>query len=112
MNNERKAEIKRAYKETAPRQGIFSITCAATGETWIDASGSIDTIRNRIWFTLGLGSHPNARLQQIWNQEGPDAVEFAIVEVFDADVSGFALDDLKKERRAHWLKQLGAKPYA
>lgn len=111
MNAQRKDELKRAYKETVPRKGVFSIRSAATGQTWVDSSATIDTIQNRIWFTLRMGHHPNRGLQQAWTASGPEAMTFAIVEVFPEDATGYALERLMKERKQHWIAALEAEPY-
>jgi hypothetical protein len=111
MDTRKKAEIKKAYKETPSRRGVFTIRCSATGQTWVDSARNVDTIKNRVWFTLGMGSSPNRQLQQAWNESGADTIEYEIVEVFPDDISDFALEDLLKERKQHWLKELAAEPY-
>lgn len=111
MDSRRRAVLKRAYKEAVPRKGIFKIRAMVTGQTWVDASTTIDTIQNRIWFTLRLGNHPNRKLQQAWNETGPDAMQFDVVEIFPEEVSGYALERLMKERKQHWLEALEAEPY-
>jgi len=110
MNPSRKAELKRAYKETPLRKGIFKVVCTATGRTWVDASTSLDSIQNRIWFTLRMGSHRNRALQKDWNEAGPEAMSFEIVEVFPDEATGFGLENLTKERRRFWLEELKAEP--
>jgi hypothetical protein len=110
MNPSRKAELKRTYKETPIRKGIFKIVCESTGQTWVDASTSLDSIQNRIWFTLRMGSHRNRDLQGAWNAAGADAMRFEIVEVFPEDVSGFGLENLTKDRKKHWMEALDATP--
>jgi len=110
MNSSRKAELKRTYKETPIRKGIFKVVCKATGNTWVDASTSLDSIQNRIWFTLRTGSHRNKALQRDWNEAGPDTMSFEIVEVFPDDATGFALENLTKDRRRHWMEELNAAP--
>lgn len=111
MDSNRKAELKRAYKETVPRKGVFKVHCSATGQTWIDASPNVDRIKNRIWFTLDMGNHPSRGLQEAWNAAGAAAMQFEIVEVFPPDASGYALERLMKERKQHWLEALEAEPY-
>ncbi len=111
MDASRKAEIKRAYKETASRRGIFKVHCAATGQTWVDASPNVDTMKNRVWFTLGMGTHPNRDLQRAWDEGGEAAMAYAVVEVFAADVTGYDLQRMMRERKQHWLEVLQAEPY-
>ncbi len=111
MNSERKTELKRAYKATEPRKGVFAVRSLTSGRTWVDAATNIDTIQNRIWFTLRMGTHPNGELQRTWNQSDPDAMAFDVVEVFDEDVKGYELEALMKERKQHWMQELGAEAY-
>ena len=108
MDRATRAEIKREYKQAAHPRGVFAITCTVTSRVWVDTAPNLDTIQNRIWFTLRLGSHHNAALQREWNEAGPDAFRFEAVEIFDGDVAGYALDTLTKDRKAHWMDALGA----
>ena len=111
MDNHRKAELKRAYKETVKRKGVFRVHSTATGESWVDTSPDLDSIKNRIWFTLRMGTHPNKKLQQTWNESGAEAMELTVVETFEEDVTGYDLERLMKERKEHWLEELQAEPY-
>ena len=111
MNANRKDDLKRAYKEAEVRKGVFKIQSTVTGQTWVDSSATVDTVKNRIWFTLRMGTHPHKKLQQAWNASGPEAMEFAVVEVFPEDTSGYALERLMKDRKQHWLAKLDAEPY-
>ena len=62
---DRKAAIA-AYKERKPAVGIYLIRCRASGQCWIGASPTLDTIQNRHWFTLRQGSFPQPALQAAW----------------------------------------------
>ncbi|MGA7304595.1 MAG: GIY-YIG nuclease family protein [Rhodothermales bacterium] len=108
MDSKRKAELRQAYKEAVPRSGVLKIHSAATGQTWIDTAANVDAIKNRIWFTLRMGNHPNKSLQQAWNESGPDAMLYEVIEVFKEDVSGYELERLMKERKQHWMDALQA----
>ena len=111
MDPKRKAELKRAYKEPPLRKGIFKVQDGKTGQTWVGASTHVDSFKNRIWFTLELGNHPNKEIQRAWNESGPEALSYAIVEVFKDDVTGYELERLMKERERHWIEKLGAEPF-
>ena len=108
MDAQRKAQLKRDYKQQTPRRGVFRVHCDATGQDWVDASTNLDSIKNRVWFDLRMGSHHNRALQQAWNEAGPDAMRFEIVEVFPEDASGYTLERLMKERKEHWMTELHA----
>ena len=110
MDAQQKALLKREYKEQTPRKGVFRVHCTTTGQSWIDASPTIDTIENRVWFDLRMGSHRNRELQRAWSEAGPEAMRFEIVEVFPEAASGYTLDRMMKERKAHWLEEFDASP--
>jgi hypothetical protein len=60
--DEKKAAIV-AYKERKSVAGIYSVRCKTSGKVWVGQSPNLDSIRNRIWFMLRLGSHRNRSLQ-------------------------------------------------
>lgn len=107
MKEQRKA-IVAAYKERAVPAGVYLVRCTATGETWIGQSPNLEAIQNRLWFTLRLGSHRTARLQQAWHEHGAESFTFEVVEqVVDEDQVHDLAAHLKK-RLAHWQAELGA----
>src|SRR3990167_183760 len=63
MEKSRRRDLVRDYKEIKSRPGVYSLTCAATGETWVGNSRAIDTQVNNIMFSLRHGSHRNRALQ-------------------------------------------------
>lgn len=107
---DRKAAIA-AYKERKPAVGIYLIRCRASGQCWIGASPTLDTIRNRHWFTLRHGSFPHPGLQTAWRAHGAESFGFEILEHLaedeeDASYRGLLL----KKRLAHWQAALQATP--
>src|SRR5947208_13951788 len=69
---QRKAAIS-AYKERDAAVGIFAVRCLASGEVWVGPSLNLDTIKNRIWFGLRMGSALNAEMQRAWSIHGSDS---------------------------------------
>lgn len=101
----------RDYKEIRSRPGVYSLTCAATGETWVGNSRAIDAQVNSIMFSLRHGSHRNRALQDAWSAHGEAGVVYAIVEALDdEEMTGIGRDTWLKERLRHWMKALNAKP--
>ncbi len=105
----RKAMI-REYKENPPPAGIFKITNTANGKILI---GKVLNVQGRINSNLAqlkFGSHRNRVLQEEWNQYGPDAFSFEILDFLKEDPANpetlvkelAVLEDL-------WLDKL--KPY-
>lgn len=107
MTNERKEAI-RTYKERKTRRGIFSIRCTATGEVWVGAAPNLDSVQNSIWFRLRHGHHRDARLQAAWNAHGEPSLHLTTLEELDEDTPALLLYDVLKQRKQHWIADLGA----
>ncbi len=107
MTIDRKAAVA-AYKERKARAGIYAVRCAATGEIWVGRTPNLDTVRNRHWFGLGLGTHPNRPLQAAWTAHGADAFSFEIVEVLEEEEIASVRESQLKGRAAHWRQAMAA----
>jgi hypothetical protein len=104
---DRKAAIHDYKKREAPA-GVYVLAHADTGQRWVGYADDLDSIMNRILFTLRFGSHRCAGLQAAWNTHGGDGLAFEPVETFAADAvpRGEAL----KARLADWRARLDAQP--
>ncbi len=105
--DDRKAAVD-AYKERVPVAGIFAVRCAATGQTWVGRAPDVDTIQNRLWFTLKQGSSTHRSLQAAWNDHGEAALVFEVVERLEEEELAFVRNRLLKDRQAHWVAQRAA----
>ncbi len=103
----RKAAIA-AYKERKSVAGIYTVRCTATGEVWVGQSPNLDTVQNRVWFTLRVAGNLNRALQKAWDDQGAQHFVFDVVERLDDDDLAYSRDALLKERLAHWRAELGA----
>jgi hypothetical protein len=111
MDKQSRRNAARDYKERKVPAGIFSLRCAATGDTWVGLSRNLDGQRNSIFFGLRLGSHMNKALQAAWNAHGEQAFEFSVVETIeDEDLTPYGREVWLKERERHWREALPAKP--
>jgi len=89
-----KNDLKREYKERRVLAGIFRITNLTSSKVLLGSSLNIEGPLNRHRFMLQTGMHPNKELQEDWNEFGPDAFKFEIVEtVKPSDKPGFCLTD-------------------
>ncbi|MGD0192002.1 MAG: GIY-YIG nuclease family protein [Rhizomicrobium sp.] len=111
MDNKRKREIARLYKEREKVHGVFAVRCAATGEAWIGTTPDIGTGKNREWAGLRLDRHSNAQMQAVWNAHGEESFTYEIVEEVRAD-NPLLVPALVKERSKHWMAELKARPIA
>ena len=104
---ERKAAIA-AYKERKTIAGIFAVRCLTSGQIWVGRAPDLGTMKNRVWFTLRQGNHPNAGLQAAWKAHGADSFNYEEVEALEEEEPGYARNAALKERLAHWQNELTA----
>ena len=100
----------REYKERVVPRGIFAIKCTPTGRAWVDSSPNLGVARNRIWFGLRLGNHPNRALQEEWNQQGEDAFTYEVLETLEPETPALNLADTLKVKKRDWVARLNAAP--
>lgn len=97
-----------AYKERKTIAGIYVVRCAVSNEIWVGQAPNVETIQNRIWFTLRQGSHPCRSLQGAWNAHGEAGLTFAECERLDDEETAYVRNSLLKERWLHWRTALKA----
>ncbi len=105
--DDKKAAIA-AYKERKPVGGVYLVRCLPTGEVWIGHWADLDTIRNRIWFSLRQGTHSNRGLQAAWTAHGAEAFRFEILERVDPEKPAFFQEADLRARAGHWRSRMGA----
>lgn len=76
---DRKALI-REYKETRRPMGVFRLYNKLTGKSFVGRSVDLPAILNRHRAQLRMGVHASRELQQDWNDLGPDAFDFEILD--------------------------------
>jgi hypothetical protein len=106
MNSDDKKVAIAAYKKHKTVAGIFAVRCGATGQVWVGQSPNLDTIQNRIWFSLRLGSNSNRDLQSAWAAHGADNFTFEPLERLKDEELPYIRDALHKERFMHWRSAL------
>ena len=102
---DRKAAIA-AYKKRNAAAGIFAVRCQASGQVWVGQTLNLDTMQNRIWFSLRLGSHANADLQRAWSAHGEANFAYEPLQQLDDEELAYVRDKLLKEREVHWRATL------
>ncbi|PDT84551.1 hypothetical protein CO669_32035 [Bradyrhizobium sp. Y36] len=107
MTIDRKAAIT-AYKERKTIAGIYVVRCAASGQAWVGQAPNLETIQNRIWFSLRQGSHTCSSLQATWNTQGEAGLSFGECERLEDEESAYVRNALLKERLLHWRDELKA----
>ena len=105
MDNARKKNMLREYKETPQRAGVFAVVCG--DRRWIGTSRNLDKQQNSLWFQLRMGNYPNAELQKAWKDAGEAAFAYDVLEEVKDD-NALIIGELLKEREAAWRKEMGA----
>lgn len=106
MKTEDKKAAIAAYKERKSAAGIYVVRCGTSGQTWVGQTPNLDSIQNRIWFGLRMGSHSNRDLQAAWTTHGEDDFTFETLERLKDEELAYVRDTLLKERAAHWRSTL------
>jgi hypothetical protein len=105
MDNARKKDLVREYKEQKTTPGIFAVRCGDS--VWVGPSKNLDKQQNSLWFQLRQNGHMNKAMQALWNEKGADAFTFEVLEEI-ADDNPQLIGLLLKERDAAWREKLGA----
>ena len=104
---DRKAAIAE-YKKRKAVAGIFAVRCRGLAQVWVGQTLNLDTMQNRTWFTLRMGSHANAELQRAWSAHGEAEFTFVPLEPLEDEELAYVRDKLLKERELHWRTTLDA----
>lgn len=104
---DRKAAVA-AYKELKAVAGIYAVRCLASGQCWVGRALNLDTVQNRLWFTLRHGGTAPAGLHAAWRAHGPGSFAFEAVERLKEEELTFVRDRMLRARLAHWRTALQA----
>ena len=85
MDKQKKKELLEQYKFRKPEMGIIAMRCTATGDLFLDISK--DTVRgfNRYKVQLDTKTHPNRKLQELWNAYGEGSFECTVFRKHEYD---------------------------
>jgi len=104
---DRKAAIAE-YKKRKAVAGLFALRCRGSAQVWVGQTLNLETMQNRTWFTLRMGSHTNAELQRAWSVHGEAEFIFEPLEALEDEELAYVRDKLLKERELHWRTTLDA----
>jgi hypothetical protein len=107
---DRKARV-RQYKETARPAGVYRVRNTAKRKSLVGSTVDLAGMLNRLRFQLENGSHPDRELQSDWNESGPNAFEFEVLDRLEpkAERDYDPIEDLRvlKEMWLHKLAESG-----
>ena len=107
MEAKTKKELNREYKERIKPAGVYQVRNTANGRMLLGSSLNLEGPLNRHKFMLKIGSHTNKALQKDWDELGPDAFVFEILEeVKRTDDPNFNLQDELTLLEMLWLERL------
>jgi group I intron endonuclease len=116
MEKQKRAEIKRNYKQTHRPMGVYQIKNLTNDKILVGSSLNLDSIKNRHFFELKMGSHRNETLQKEWNEYGETAFSFTILEQIKPEEETVESFDILDKYRAQlqaleeqWIDKL--QPY-
>ena len=108
MDKKRRKALIEQYKQIKTYMGIVQVKNNVNGKIIIDTCSNL---KNR-WLTLkwqlDMGRHPNSQLQKDWNEFGPEAFTYEILEKKETDEISDVRWELKKMKNK-WLEKL--QPY-
>lgn len=100
-------ELNREYVERLKPAGIYQVKNTVNGKMLLGSSLNLEGPLNRHKFMLKIGGHTNKALQNDWNEFGPDAFAFEILEeVKMKDDLNFNLQDELTLLEMIWLEKL------
>ena len=105
MDKQRRKELLEQFKEIKTYMGVIQITNRINGKIFIAA---YPNLKNR-WLTikgqLGTGMHVNSQLQKDWNQFGPEAFDYKVLEEKDTEKVVDVHWEVKQMEKK-WLEKL------
>jgi len=100
-------EIKKRYKEAPKEAGIFHVKNTVNGKVLLGSSKNLHGPLNKHRFLLSTGSHWNRKMQEEWNQFGPEAFVFEVLEIVTPkDDPRFNLDDELSLLEQVWIERV------
>ncbi len=108
MDKQTQKALKEAYKQIKTYMGVIQIKNKINGKIFI---AGFPNLKNK-WLTiqsqLAMGMHVNSRLQQDWNELGPKAFSYEVLEQKATD----EVNDVRwemKQMEKQWCEKL--QPY-
>ena len=109
MNPPNRKDLIRAYRETPRPMGVYRISNRDGTLTVVDSSVDLASSLNRHRAQLEMGSHPSKALQEEWNDLGPDAFEFEILDTLKPKSDpGYDPSNDLQELESMWRERLSS----
>jgi hypothetical protein len=86
--------------------GVYLIHCPTQNIGYVGSARRLKPRFTQHWARFAAGVHPSRELQQIYNEEGVDALEYTILATLPVHVTKYDRQLLSLE--AHWIMRLGS----
>lgn len=86
-NMKTKKELRNEFKTMKFRAGIVGIVNKMNQKVFVQMSADLDRAFNSDIFQLKAGMHQNSQLQNDWNELGPDAFDFIIIDELNTNAT-------------------------
>ena len=102
----------REYKDTPRPAGVYRVRNLRTGRMLLGSSVDLPSILNRQRAALRLGSHMDSELQRDWNELGPNAFEFEVLDTLPPppEAAGYDPRPELEILEQLWREKLAADP--
>ncbi len=80
MDNDRKKELKNAYRSRPIIGGVCCFRCSGNGRYWIQSTRDIEALRNRFNFSLSMKTAPEPSMREECEKYGADSFSFSVLE--------------------------------
>ena len=100
-------DMIRKYKETPLPAGVYRVRNHVGMKSLVGTSPNLTGMLNRQRFQLERGTHPDRELQKDWNEFGPDAFTFEVLDQLEP--SNEPDDDISEDLRVlmqMWVDKL------
>ncbi|MCZ8520743.1 MULTISPECIES: DUF2087 domain-containing protein [Paenibacillus] len=107
---EKRKELLLAYEESERPAGVYRIVNRSTGRMLVGSSPNLGGAKNRSWFQLENGGHPNTALQEEFRSAGGEGFAFEVLEECPVqELASREAGEALARLEAKWLEEL--QPY-
>ncbi|WMI79990.1 GIY-YIG nuclease family protein [Anaerotignum sp. MB30-C6] len=80
MKENSKKALKEKYKNKVTVGGVYCVKCSENKNIWLRSTTDMQSSKNRFAFSVSTKTFPEACMIEAWNQFGPPAFSFEILE--------------------------------
>ncbi len=80
MEKSKRKELIDSYKQMDTMMGVYQIKNNVNGKIFISSFANLKNKWLTIKMQLDMGRHPNAELQEDWNELGEEAFSYSVLE--------------------------------